>query len=59
VLVNGEIAGIWTYKLSRKSVEIEIELFARLDLRTRKQIKERAGELADLFQSPLVFSFKD
>jgi uncharacterized protein YcaQ len=59
VLINGEIAGIWTYKLSRKSVEIEIELFARLDLRTRKQIKERAGELADLFQSPLVFSFKD
>jgi uncharacterized protein YcaQ len=59
VLVNGEIAGIWTYKLSRKSVEIEIELFARLDLPTRKQIKDRAGELADLFQSPLVFSFKD
>jgi hypothetical protein len=59
VLINGEIAGVWTYKLSRKAVEIEIELFARLDLRTRKQIKDRAGELADLFQSPLVFSFKD
>jgi hypothetical protein len=59
VLINGEIAGVWTYKLSRKSVEIEIELFPRVGSRTRTQIKDRAAELADLFQSPLVFSFKD
>ncbi|MFL6386351.1 MAG: winged helix DNA-binding domain-containing protein [Terriglobales bacterium] len=59
VLINGEIAGVWSYKLSRKAVEIEIELFARLDARTRTQIKDRAEELADLFQSTLVFSFKD
>lgn len=59
VLINGEIAGVWSYKLSQKSVEIEIELFARVNPRTRKQIKDRAGELADLFQCPLVFSFKD
>src|SRR6478609_6997742 len=59
VLINGEIAGVWTYKVSRKSVEVEIELFARVGSRTRRQIKDRAVELADLFQSPLVFSFKD
>jgi hypothetical protein len=59
VLINGEIAGVWTYKLSRKSVEIEIELFPRVGSRTRKQIKERAGELADLFQCPLAFSVKN
>jgi uncharacterized protein YcaQ len=59
VLINGEIAGVWTYKLSRKSVAIEIELFARISPRTRMQIKERAAELADLFQTPLVFSFKN
>jgi hypothetical protein len=59
VLINGEIAGVWTYKLSRKTLEIEIELFAPVGPRTRKQIKDRAGELADLFQSTLVFSFKD
>jgi hypothetical protein len=59
VLINGEIAGVWTYKFSRKSVEVEIELFARIGARTRKQIKDRATELADLFQSALVFSFKD
>jgi uncharacterized protein YcaQ len=59
VLINGEIAGVWSYKISPKTVEIEIELFARVGSRTRMQIKDRAAELADLFQSPLVFSFKD
>ena len=28
VLINGEIAGVWSYKLSRKAAEIEIELFS-------------------------------
>ncbi len=59
VLINGEIAGVWSYKLSRKAVEVEIELFARVDPRTRLQIKDRARELADLFQCPLSFSFKN
>jgi hypothetical protein len=58
VLINGEIAGVWSHKLSRKAVEIEVELFARVGPRTRKQIRDRAKELADLFQSPLAFSFK-
>ncbi len=58
VLINGEIAGVWSYKLSRKILEIEIELFARVDSRTRMQIKDRAGELADLFRCSLLFSFK-
>jgi hypothetical protein len=58
VLINGEIAGVWSYKLSRKAVEIETELFTRIDQRMRMQIKDRAKELADLFQSPLAFSFK-
>ena len=59
VLINGEIAGVWSYKLSRKTLEIEIELFARVDSRARKQIKDRAAELADLFQCPLAFSVKN
>jgi hypothetical protein len=59
VLINGEIAGVWSYKLSRKAAEIEVELFRRVVPRTRTQIKDRAGELADLFQCPLNFSFKD
>lgn len=59
VLINGEIAGVWSYKLSRKAIEIEVELFTRAGSRTLKQIKNRASELADLFQCPLLFSFKD
>jgi hypothetical protein len=59
VLINGEIAGVWSYKPSRKILEIEIELFARVDSRTRMQVKDRAGELADLFQFSLLFSFKN
>jgi uncharacterized protein YcaQ len=59
VLINGEIAGVWSYKLLRKALEIEIELFARVDSRTRSQIKDRAAELADLFQCPLAFSVKN
>jgi hypothetical protein len=59
VLINGEIAGVWSYKLARKTLEIEIELFARVGSRTRRQIKERAAELADLFQCPLAFSLKN
>ncbi|HEX3105844.1 MAG TPA: winged helix DNA-binding domain-containing protein [Terriglobales bacterium] len=59
VLINGEIAGVWTYRLSRKTVEIEIELFTRVGSHTRTQIKDRAKELADLFQCPLLFSFKN
>lgn len=58
VLINGEIAGVWSYKVSRKALEIEVELFARVGPGTRKQIKDRAAELADLFQCPLLFSFK-
>jgi hypothetical protein len=59
VLINGEIAGVWSYKLLRKALEIEVELFARVDSRTRMQIKDRAAELADIYQSPLAFSFKN
>jgi hypothetical protein len=59
VLINGEIAGVWSYKISRKAVEIEVELFARAGPRIRKQIKDRAAELADLFQCPLLLSFSN
>jgi winged helix DNA-binding protein len=59
VLINGEIAGVWSYELAGKTLEIETELFARVNSRTRKQIRDRAAELADLFQCPLAFSLKN
>ena len=58
VLINGEIAGVWSYKLSQRALQIEVELFARVGPRARKQIKECAAELAELFQCSLAFSFK-
>ena len=58
VLINGEIAGVWNYKVSRKALEIEVELFVRVDSRARLKIKDLAAELADLYQCPLAFSFK-
>jgi len=59
VLINGEIAGVWSYKLFRKVIEIEIELFARINRHVRKEIELRAQELAELFQRPLLFSCKN
>jgi hypothetical protein len=59
VLVKGAITGVWSYPLSRKALEIEIELFARINRRVRKQIELRAQELAKLLQRPLLFSCKN
>lgn len=59
VLVDGEIAGVWGHKLARTGIEIEAELFARVARGVREQIEIRAKELADLFQRPLLFSFKN
>jgi hypothetical protein len=59
VLVKGAITGVWSYNLSRKALEIEIELFARINRRVRKQIELRAQELAKLLQRPLLFSCKN
>ncbi|HEV7550711.1 MAG TPA: winged helix DNA-binding domain-containing protein [Candidatus Angelobacter sp.] len=58
VLINGEIAGVWNYKLSPKVVEVEVEPLTRVDRTARKLIELRAQELADLFQRPLSFSCK-
>ena len=58
VLINGEIAGVWNYKLSPKVVEVEVEPLSRVDRTVRKLIEFRAQELADLFQRPLSFSCK-
>jgi hypothetical protein len=58
VLINGEIAGVWNYKLSPKVVEVEVEPLTRVDRTVRKLIELRAQELADLFQRPLSFSCK-
>jgi winged helix DNA-binding protein len=58
VLIDGKIAGVWTYKLSRQTVEIEIELFSRIGRSARAQIELRAHALAGLFERAPSLSFK-
>lgn len=59
VLIDGQIAGVWNYKLSRKALEIEVELFARVARSVRAQIKDRAEELAELFQRTPLLRFRN
>jgi uncharacterized protein YcaQ len=58
VLINGEIAGVWSYKLSRQTTDVAIELFAQIPRSVRAQIEVRAQALASLFQRALSLSFK-
>ena len=59
VLINGEIAGVWNHKLSPGKIDIEVELFTRVARSVRTQIKDRAEELAELFQRAPSVSFKN
>lgn len=58
VLINGKIAGVWSYKLARQTMDVVVELFARIPRSARGQIEARAGSLAEVFQRPLSLSFK-
>ncbi len=44
VLIDGQITGVWNYKLSPEKIDIEIELFGRVARNVRAQIKDRAEE---------------
>ena len=58
LLIDGKIAGVWAYDLSRQTINIEIELFARISRSVRAQIEVRAKELGGLFQRAPSLSFK-
>jgi hypothetical protein len=57
VLVNGRIAGVWGYELSRKEISIRVELFARITRAGRSGVEAKAQALAELFQRTLSLSF--
>jgi uncharacterized protein YcaQ len=57
VLIDGEIAGIWSYKLKSKKLLVEIDLFSKLTRSTRAEIKIEAKRLADYFNSQLECRF--
>jgi hypothetical protein len=59
VLIDGQIAGVWNYKLSQGKIDIEVELFTRLARNVRAQIKDRAEELAKYFQRTPLLRFRN
>jgi Winged helix DNA-binding domain len=58
VLIDGRIAGVWSYELGRQNIEVAIELFSRVTRSCREEIKARAQSLAGFFQRTLSLSFK-
>lgn len=47
VLVNGKIAGIWSYKRSPKLFSIDVEMFDKLTPRVRSRIGEEIARLGE------------
>jgi hypothetical protein len=57
VLVDGAVAGVWSYKLERKKLLVETEPLGRLSQATRAAIKGEAERLALFFASDLALRF--
>ena len=57
VLIEGEIAGVWSHKLHNKRLHVEIKPFARLDKGARAGVEDEAEELAGFFGSSLELKF--
>ena len=53
VLIDGAIAGVWSYKLQGKLLLVSVEPFARLSKTERAGIEREAESLAAYFQSGL------
>ncbi len=59
LLIDGKIAGVWGYELSRQRINIEVEPFARIDSSARAQIQVHAQALGEFFQRTSSLSFKN
>jgi hypothetical protein len=57
VLIDGGVAGVWSYKPQGKRLSIEIEPFGKLSKTERAGIEREAHGLAGFFESDLEFSF--
>lgn len=58
VLVNGKIAGVWSYEVSSREINIAVELFERASRKIRAQIEAQANALATLFERTPSISFR-
>ena len=57
VLINGRVAGVWSYKKRAGSVRITVEPFGRLTNRQRKAIESSAAHVAGFFDSSHELTF--
>ena len=57
VLINGLIAGVWSYKLKNKQVQVEIEPFGKISRPVRSGIEREAESLANFFETSLQLEF--
>jgi hypothetical protein len=55
VLIDGEIAGVWSHKPQNKKLLVEIEPFNKLSRKTRTEIEMEAEHLAHYFNTPLEY----
>ena len=57
VLIDGAIAGIWSYKLQGKKLRVEIEPFGKLSRIERAGVEEESESLALFFERELELEF--
>jgi hypothetical protein len=57
VLIDGAVAGVWSYKPQGKRLAVEIEPFGRLSKTERAGIEREAESMAGFFESELEISF--
>jgi len=57
VLIDGAVAGIWSYKLQNKKLLIEVESFGLLSRTARAATEREAERLAIFFAADLQFRF--
>ena len=57
VLIDGAVAGVWSYKLQGKKLLVEIEPFGKLSKAERAGIEREAESLAQFFESDLELKF--
>ena len=57
VLVDGAIAGVWSYKQQGKKIGLAIEAFTKLDKAVRAAIEREAESLARFYASDLQLRF--
>jgi hypothetical protein len=55
VLIDGAVAGVWSYKPQGKRLQVEIEPFSKLSKAQRAGIEREAEHLARFFESNLDF----